>query len=70
MCNAILFVFLNIEFSELFLKVLCITLSLKSYILLNSCRGKELLANKILKLALFVIASAKTLAKKVALSEP
>lgn len=70
-CNAIIFlVFGNVEFSEVFLKVLCITLSLKCYILLNSSSGVAFLSNKTLKLVLFVIASAKNPANKVALSEP
>lgn len=70
-CNAIIFEgFLNVEFSEVFLKVLYITLSLKCYILLNSHSGIAFLANKTLKLAPFVIVSAKNPVKKVALSEP
>lgn len=69
-CSAIILGgFCNVDFSEVFLKVLCIILSLKCYVLLNSGSGIAFFVNKIIKLPLFVIASTNNPAKKVALSE-
>lgn len=68
--DAVKLICMHVEFSEVFLKELYITLSLKHYILLNSCSGIAFSAKQVLYLALFVIASAKNPDKEVALSEP
>lgn len=50
MCRweAVKLIFLRVEFSEIFLKGLYVTLSLKHCILLNSCSGTEFSAKQIL----------------------
>lgn len=67
--DAVKSICLHVDFSEVFLKGLYITLSLKRFILWNSCSAIACAAKQILELALFVNADAKNPVKEVALSE-